>query len=124
MTFRAIITGATGMVGEGVLLECLSHPAVEQILVINRKPGGLSHWRKPDAEAAPAHRPKSRNMATNPQTRQQTRCRGHKAEVQAFLRKCVINKTVHSAIGASCGLFHSGGVPPPILSVAQPMLKN
>jgi hypothetical protein len=40
MTFRAIITGATGMVGEGVLLECLSHPAVEQILVINRKPGG------------------------------------------------------------------------------------
>jgi len=28
---------------EGVLLECLSHPAVEQILVINRKPGGLSH---------------------------------------------------------------------------------
>jgi hypothetical protein len=43
MTFRAIITGATGMVGEGVLLECLSHPAVEQILVINRKPGGLSH---------------------------------------------------------------------------------
>jgi uncharacterized protein YbjT (DUF2867 family) len=43
MTFRAIITGATGMVGEGVLLECLKHPAVEQILVINRKPGGLSH---------------------------------------------------------------------------------
>jgi NAD-dependent epimerase/dehydratase family protein len=43
MTFRAIITGATGMVGEGVLLECLSHPAVEQILVINRKPGCLSH---------------------------------------------------------------------------------
>ena len=31
------------MVGEGVLLECLNHPAVEQILVINRKPGGLSH---------------------------------------------------------------------------------
>jgi hypothetical protein len=29
MTFRAIITGATGMVGEGVLLECLSHPAAD-----------------------------------------------------------------------------------------------
>jgi hypothetical protein len=43
MTFKAIITGATGMVGEGVLLECLDHPAVEQILVINRKPGGISH---------------------------------------------------------------------------------
>ena len=31
------------MVGEGVLLECLSHPEVEQVLVINRKPGGVSH---------------------------------------------------------------------------------
>jgi uncharacterized protein YbjT (DUF2867 family) len=43
MGFKAIITGATGMVGEGVLLECLNHPAVEKILVINRKPGGMSH---------------------------------------------------------------------------------
>jgi uncharacterized protein YbjT (DUF2867 family) len=43
MAVRAIITGATGMVGEGVLLECLAHPAVEQVLVINRKPGGISH---------------------------------------------------------------------------------
>src|SRR4051812_7184515 len=40
---RPIITGATGMVGEGVLLECLNHPDVEQILVINRKPAGVSH---------------------------------------------------------------------------------
>ncbi len=31
------------MVGEGVLLECLNHLDVEQILVINRKPGGVSH---------------------------------------------------------------------------------
>ena len=31
------------MVGEGVLLECLDHPAVEEVLVINRKPGGRSH---------------------------------------------------------------------------------
>jgi len=38
-----IITGATGMVGEGVLLECLCNPVVKQILVINRKPGGISH---------------------------------------------------------------------------------
>jgi uncharacterized protein YbjT (DUF2867 family) len=43
MKIRAIITGATGMVGEGVLLECLNHPDVEQALVINRKPGGVSH---------------------------------------------------------------------------------
>ncbi|HXC21563.1 MAG TPA: hypothetical protein VNV13_08785 [Steroidobacteraceae bacterium] len=40
---KAIITGATGMVGEGVLLECLNHLDMEQILVINRKPGGVSH---------------------------------------------------------------------------------
>lgn len=31
------------MVGEGVLLECLRHPDIEHVLVINRKPGGVSH---------------------------------------------------------------------------------
>ncbi len=40
---RAIITGATGMVGEGVLHECLLHPDVEAVLVINRKPCGVVH---------------------------------------------------------------------------------
>jgi uncharacterized protein YbjT (DUF2867 family) len=35
---KVIITGATGMVGEGVLLECLEHPAIEQVLIVNRKP--------------------------------------------------------------------------------------
>jgi hypothetical protein len=40
---RAIITGVTGMVGEGVLHECLQHPDVEHVLVINRKPCGVSH---------------------------------------------------------------------------------
>jgi hypothetical protein len=43
MKIRAIITGATGMVGEGVLHECLLHPDVDQVLVINRKPCGVSH---------------------------------------------------------------------------------
>src|ERR1700681_785133 len=43
MKIKTIITGTTGMVGEGVLLECLDHPDVEQVLVINRKPGGVSH---------------------------------------------------------------------------------
>src|SRR4030081_2138076 len=43
MTIKAIVTGATGMVGEGVLFECLGHPDVEQVLVINRKPAGVSH---------------------------------------------------------------------------------
>lgn len=40
---RAIITGATGMVGEGVLHECLLHDEVEEVLVINRKPCGVQH---------------------------------------------------------------------------------
>jgi len=40
---KVLITGSTGMVGEGVLLECLKHPDVEEVLVVNRKPGGVSH---------------------------------------------------------------------------------
>jgi len=43
MKTNAIITGATGMVGEGVLQECLLHPDVESVLVINRKPCGVKH---------------------------------------------------------------------------------
>jgi len=42
MKIKAIITGATGMVGEGVLHECLLHPDVEAVLVINREPGGVT----------------------------------------------------------------------------------
>lgn len=40
---KAIITGATGMVGEGVLHECLQHPGVAEVLLLSRKPYGLSH---------------------------------------------------------------------------------
>jgi uncharacterized protein YbjT (DUF2867 family) len=43
MKVRAIVTGATGMVGEGVLHECLEHNDVEQVLIINRKPSGIMH---------------------------------------------------------------------------------
>ncbi|RFM27781.1 Rossmann-fold NAD(P)-binding domain-containing protein [Deminuibacter soli] len=43
MKIKAIITGSTGMVGEGVLLECLDNPAVEEVLVINRRPLGRTH---------------------------------------------------------------------------------
>lgn len=43
MKISAIITGATGMVGEGVLHECLLHPDVEKVLVINRRACGVSH---------------------------------------------------------------------------------
>jgi nucleoside-diphosphate-sugar epimerase len=40
---RIILTGATGMVGEGVLHECLQHNDIEAVLVINRKPCGITH---------------------------------------------------------------------------------
>jgi len=40
---RAIITGTTGMVGEGVLHECLNDPQVETVLIINRKPLDMVH---------------------------------------------------------------------------------
>ena len=40
---KVIITGATGMIGEGVLYESLHHPEVEKVLVITRKPCGYSH---------------------------------------------------------------------------------
>jgi len=38
-----IITGATGMVGEGVLNECLQNNSIEKILVINRRACGITH---------------------------------------------------------------------------------
>jgi uncharacterized protein YbjT (DUF2867 family) len=40
---KIIITGATGMVGEGVLHEALLHPDVDKVLVITRKSCGNSH---------------------------------------------------------------------------------
>lgn len=35
---KVIITGSTGMVGEGVLLECLCNSNVKEILIVNRRP--------------------------------------------------------------------------------------
>jgi uncharacterized protein YbjT (DUF2867 family) len=43
MAIKVILTGATGMVGEGVLLECLENPAVEKVLAVGRRRYGLSH---------------------------------------------------------------------------------
>ncbi len=41
MKLNVILTGATGMVGEGVMHECLLHPDVENILTVSRKPNGM-----------------------------------------------------------------------------------
>ena len=43
MKIKVIITGATGMVGEGVLHECLLHESIEEILVVTRKSSGIMH---------------------------------------------------------------------------------
>lgn len=43
MEIKVIITGVTGMVGEGVMLECLEHPSVKEVLMVNRKHYDLKH---------------------------------------------------------------------------------
>ena len=43
MSYKVIITGTTGMVGKGVLLECLESPEILEVLIINRNPLGMSH---------------------------------------------------------------------------------
>ncbi|WP_272151562.1 NAD-dependent epimerase/dehydratase family protein [Tenacibaculum aiptasiae] len=40
---RVIITGSTGMVGKGVLLECLDDVNIEKVLVINRSTLNIQH---------------------------------------------------------------------------------
>ena len=41
--YNVIITGSTGMVGKGVLLECLENPSVEKVLIINRSSLEMTH---------------------------------------------------------------------------------
>lgn len=43
MELKVIVTGTTGMVGKGVLLECLEHPQVKEVLVVNRSSLGMQH---------------------------------------------------------------------------------
>lgn len=45
MALNVIITGTTGMVGKGVLLECLEDPDISQVLVINRRPLDMQHHK-------------------------------------------------------------------------------
>lgn len=40
---KVILFGATGMVGQGVLRECLASPDIEQVLAIGRSATGLRH---------------------------------------------------------------------------------
>ena len=50
---KVIITGTTGMIGEGVLLECLASANITAVLSVSRRPTGVSHpklteYRVPD----------------------------------------------------------------------------
>jgi len=42
---KVIITGATGMVGEGVLLECLQNELISEVLIVNRRHYELEHLK-------------------------------------------------------------------------------
>ena len=56
-----LLFGATGMVGQGVLRECLLDPDVQQVRIVGRTPTGIQHpklretihrdlWRYSDIE--------------------------------------------------------------------------
>src|SRR4051812_16670248 len=60
---KVIITGTTGMVGEGVLLECLENAQVTEVLSVTRRPAGrthpkLSEYIVPDFTKVPPGDPK------------------------------------------------------------------
>jgi uncharacterized protein YbjT (DUF2867 family) len=40
---KVLLLGATGMIGQGVLRECLRDPEVDQVLSVSRVPCGVSH---------------------------------------------------------------------------------
>ncbi|HRX12431.1 MAG TPA: NAD-dependent epimerase/dehydratase family protein [Draconibacterium sp.] len=42
---KVIVTGATGMVGKGILLECLDHKEISEVLVLGRKSSGINHQK-------------------------------------------------------------------------------
>lgn len=48
MSFKVIITGASGMVGKGVLLECLDHQDISEVLSIGRTPLNIDHHKLSD----------------------------------------------------------------------------
>lgn len=46
---KVIITGSTGMIGKGVLLECLDDARIEQVLLVNRRSLGMEHPKLKEA---------------------------------------------------------------------------
>ena len=52
-----IITGSTGMIGKGVLLECLDDSLIEQVLVVNRNSVGITHPKLKEVLHSDFHQP-------------------------------------------------------------------
>ncbi len=48
---KVIVFGATGMVGQGVLRECLRDSDVSQVLVVGRRDTGQQHAWLPEAHS-------------------------------------------------------------------------
>ena len=42
---KVIVLGSTGMVGEGVAHECLLDQRVQEVVLLNRRPGGMVHQK-------------------------------------------------------------------------------
>jgi len=52
---KVILFGATGMVGSGILLECLDDSRVESVLCVGRKPSGVTHPKVRDIVRTDLH---------------------------------------------------------------------
>lgn len=52
---KVVLFGATGMVGQGVLRECLADPAVESVLAVVRTPTGAAHPKLREVAHADFH---------------------------------------------------------------------
>jgi uncharacterized protein YbjT (DUF2867 family) len=52
---KVLLFGASGMVGQGVLRECLLDPEVKQVLAVGRRPSGARHEKLLDLVAADLH---------------------------------------------------------------------
>ena len=71
---KVIVTGATGMVGEGVLLECLANPAVEKVLSVSRKPCGHTHPKLEECLVADFRENRAVESPSSPDTTPTSTC--------------------------------------------------
>jgi hypothetical protein len=60
---KVILFGASGMVGQGCLRECLVDPGVETVLSVGRRPTGQQHGFFGDRSATSSPRHEFRAMA-------------------------------------------------------------